>query len=486
MADRVLIKGGTVLSLDRAVGNMVDADVLIEDGIIAEVGTSLRARDAEVVDATDTIVMPGFVDAHRRLWQSLARNAGTTSGADRSADYTPDDVYAATLVGLLRALEAGITTVVDWCDVSGDAAHLEAALPAHADSGVRTVFVPPGSVGARRPSRHHGRVRLPRRRRGASWTRSTLRWAQAREAGRRIHARAGTAAAAGGEVAELGRRGLLGPDVTLCHCTRLSAADFDAVAASSTAVALTPASDMARGVGPPPMQQLIDRGIRPGLGVGDRAARARRCLRPDARRHLRAARHDVRPQAGRQGRAAQPARDPRRHPLRHHRRREGRRALGRSPARSSPGKRADVIVLRADRPNIAPVNDPIGAVVWGMDTSNVDWVFVGGAALVAHGELTADVARARALAVAAQRQRRGRSRRARRRRSEPMSDADALRRRPHEVRRRVALHAGVPRPGPARRRRRDLGPRDAQPGRACRRSPRSPPCSRSPPSARCW
>jgi hypothetical protein len=59
--------------------------------------------------------------------------------------------------------------------------------------------------------------------------------------------------------------------------------------------------------------------------------------------------------------------------------------------------------LRTDRPNIAPVNDPIGAVVWGMDTSNVDWVLVGGTALVEHGELTADVARARTLAEAARR-----------------------------------------------------------------------------------
>ena len=80
MADRLLIKGGTVLSLDRAVGNMVDADVLIEDGIIAEVGTSLRARGAEVVDAAGTIVMPGFVDAHRRLWQSLAGDGADGGG----------------------------------------------------------------------------------------------------------------------------------------------------------------------------------------------------------------------------------------------------------------------------------------------------------------------------------------------------------------------------------------------------------------------
>ena len=70
---KVLIKGGTVLSLDRAVGNLVEADVLIDDGIISEVGSSLRARSAEVVDAADTIVMPGFVDAHRHLWQSLIR-----------------------------------------------------------------------------------------------------------------------------------------------------------------------------------------------------------------------------------------------------------------------------------------------------------------------------------------------------------------------------------------------------------------------------
>ena len=400
MADRLLIKGGTVLSLDRAVGNTVDADVLIEDGTIAEVGKSLRARGAEVVDAADTIVMPGFVDAHRRLWQSLAGDVGAASGPDGSAEYTPDDVYAATLTGLLRAIEAGITTVVDWCDISGDAAHLEAALRAHADSGVRTVFVPSGpwatpvggpTVACGSPDVVEGELDA-----------LALRWAQAREAGRRIHARAGTAAAAGGEVAELGRRGLLGPDVTLCHCTRLSAADFDAIASSSTAVVLTPASDMARGDGPPPMQQLIDRGIRPGLGVGDQQ------LAPgDVFAQMRAVisvQHATMFDLKLAGKGALPnllgTRDVIRYATV-----DGARVAGLSAVTGSlsPGKRADVIVLRADRPNIAPVNDPIGAVVWGMDTSNIDWVFVGGVALVAGGKLTADVARARALAVAAQR-----------------------------------------------------------------------------------
>ena len=75
--------------------------------------------------------------------------------------------------------------------------------------------------------------------------------------------------------------------------------------------------------------------------------------------------------------------------------------LGRVTGSIEPGKQADVIVLRTDRPNVFPVNDPIGAVVWGMDTSNVDWVFVGGRVVMRDGVLQADVQRARGLAIAA-------------------------------------------------------------------------------------
>jgi cytosine/adenosine deaminase-related metal-dependent hydrolase len=67
------------------------------------------------------------------------------------------------------------------------------------------------------------------------------------------------------------------------------------------------------------------------------------------------------------------------------------------------GRQADIVVLRTDRPNIAPVNDPIGAVVWGMDTSNLDWIFVAGEPLMRDGTLTADLGRARSLAEDSQR-----------------------------------------------------------------------------------
>ena len=79
-----LLRGGCVLTLGAKSPNFTEADVLLVDGKVAEVGRGLRARDAEVVDAADTIVMPGFVDTHRHAWTSLFRNLG--DGADREGD----------------------------------------------------------------------------------------------------------------------------------------------------------------------------------------------------------------------------------------------------------------------------------------------------------------------------------------------------------------------------------------------------------------
>ena len=145
---KLLLRGGCVLTMGVKTQNHAAADVLIDGETIAEIGQGLRARDAEVVDATDTIVMPGFVDTHRHACRALFRNLGASipgstpvSSASFGDHYTSDDVYAATLIGLLGAVEAGITTVVDRFDARTDVAAAEAALQAHTDSGLRTVFV---------------------------------------------------------------------------------------------------------------------------------------------------------------------------------------------------------------------------------------------------------------------------------------------------------------------------------------------------------
>jgi cytosine/adenosine deaminase-related metal-dependent hydrolase len=225
-------------------------------------------------------------------------------------------------------------------------------------------------------------------------------WERARALGLRIHAHAERGAPIGGAVAAAAGRGLLGPDVTLVHPTDVDDADLEAIASSGAAISLAPSSEMAGGRGSPPIQELIDRDIRPGLGVDDE-----RVAPGDLFAQLRetiSLQHATVFDRKLAGKAGVPKLMSTRDVIRSATS-DGARVAGLGGVTGSlePGRRADVIVLRTDRPNVFPINDPIGAVVWGMDTSNVDWVLVDGRVVMRNGVLEADVARARALAEAA-------------------------------------------------------------------------------------
>jgi cytosine/adenosine deaminase-related metal-dependent hydrolase len=405
---RLLIRGGCVLTVGARASNLTEGDVLIDGAEIAEVGRGLRARDAEVVDATDTITMPGFVDTHRHVWTSLFRNLGEP-GIDIAAvrDHLgPDDVYAATLIGVLGALEAGITTIVDWWDLPLDDEATAAALRAHDDAGARSVFV---LASQDRATRERVDEFL-----GSAGPRTTITLgsavddidriaddqALARDLAVRRFLHATPGRGRPGLIAELAGRGLLGDDITIVHPIELDAADVAAIASSGAAVSLAPSSEMATGYGSPPIQELIDAGIRPGLGIdregvapGDMFAQMRQTI------SLQHATVFDRKLAGK---GALPRLMTTRDVLRHATADGARVAgLGASAGSIEPGKQADVVVLRTDRPNIWPINDPIGAVVWGMDTSNIDRVIVGGDTVLERGVLEADVAAAGQLAARA-------------------------------------------------------------------------------------
>lgn len=425
---RILLRGGCVLTLGARSQNLSRGDVLVEDDRIAEVGTDLRARDADQVDATDTIVMPGFVDTHRHAWTSLFRNLG--DGDPRStvrapmwavADhYGPEDAYAATLIGLLGAAEAGITTVVDWSHLPIEGGLAEAALRAHAEAGLRTVYVH-APTGARSAASDLGSAVAALAAAAGPLTTiafgsvvpgagdaddddsraSEAAWAVARSLGLRIHAHA-PGRTDTGVLARAAKRGLLGDDTTLVHHAAVNEADLEAVASSGAAISLTPASDMAAGVGSPPIQELIDRDVRPGLGIDDE-----RVSPGDLFAQMRATislQHATVFDRKLAGKAGLPKLMSTRDVIRFATR-DGARVAGLGGATGSieAGMPADLIVLRTDRPNIFPINDPIGAVVWGMDTSNVDRVLVAGRTLVRDGRLEADVDRARALGEQARR-----------------------------------------------------------------------------------
>ncbi|MGA7272483.1 MAG: amidohydrolase family protein, partial [Acidimicrobiia bacterium] len=226
--------------------------------------------------------------------------------------------------------------------------------------------------------------------------------AQARKLGLRIHAHAGSDPSQNGVVSDLAQKGLLGPDVTLVHCLHLDEADFDSIASSGASVSLAPSSEMARGSGSPLVQRLLDRDIRPGLGIDDERVAPGDMFGP--MRETIALQHATYFDRKLAGKGGLPNLLTTREVIRYATS-DGARVAGLEQVTGSlePGKKADIILLRTDRPNIYPINDPIGAVVWGMDTSNIDWVLVEGRTLVSNGALSADVGRARDLALAAQR-----------------------------------------------------------------------------------
>ena len=123
---KLLLKGGTVLSIDPEIGDLATGDVLIDGDEIAAVAGSIDA-DAEVVDCTGRIVIPGFIDTHRHTWEAAIRNCAPNATLDDyfvevldtfAPAYTPDDVYASNLAGSLECLNAGITTLVDWSHIN--------------------------------------------------------------------------------------------------------------------------------------------------------------------------------------------------------------------------------------------------------------------------------------------------------------------------------------------------------------------------------
>lgn len=408
MTHGTVLRSGWVLPMAPGRDPFV-GDVLVERDRLAAVGKPVPDGDAEVVDCRGCIVLPGLVDTHRHLWQSALRGiaADWTLGqyfarmrGHFGGRFRPEDTYAGTLLGAVEALDAGVTTLVDWSHNLNGPEHADAGWQALVDAGGRAMFAY-GATNeqalARDPLPHTDDVRRLRAEVGADdGARVTLGmavrgpefstmevaeadWALARELGLPVTVHVGGGLrGAGGHVAELARRGLLGPDTTYVHCNMLTDAELDAIAAAGGRASVSPEVEANMGHGPAATARLRARGIPTGLSVdvcttvgGDLFGAMRTALAL-----ARGAAHEAALAMGETlDRVPLTAAD-----VLAMATIEGARAIGLDDRVGSlePGKQADVLVLRADAPNLAPLSDPVAATVLAAGVQNVDAVMVAG------------------------------------------------------------------------------------------------------------
>jgi 5-methylthioadenosine/S-adenosylhomocysteine deaminase len=392
-----LFKSGTIVTMDPKVSNLSTGDVLVDDDRIAAVGVNLQADGAEVIDATGSIVMPGLVDAHHHMWLSVMRRmmpdvddlfayigvVAETLGAH----YRPLDMYLSTKLTAAASLDAGITTIIDACHSSRSPEHTDAALDALDETGIRALHMV-GAAMDKKASAAHLPADLRRPADNGNHGDGLVRvglfgqlnldwWKVARGLDMRILTEfIGDLAKLGPEFAE---PGVLGPHNIFNHCTRVPQETWNLFADAGVNVTVNPRSDALFGFDDESFayQQAIDHGLSPALGIdldtafGSDLFGEMHALFGQQRSAMRYRRF--------RGEAKVPAPISVKAVLKAATV-NGARAAGLESeiGTLTPGKQADIIMVRTNGVAVFPVTNAIGTIVQAVERSDVDTVMVAG------------------------------------------------------------------------------------------------------------
>ncbi len=435
MGERLLLRGGHVLTVDPELGDLPKGDVLIDGDTIAAVGPEVDA-DAQVIDVTGHIVIPGFVDTHRHTWEAAIRGCAPNATLDDyfvevldtfAPMYRPEDVYASNLAGALECVNAGITTLVDWSHINNTPEHPDAAISGLREAGIRAQYaygsantsladywfesklaIPRDDVRRVREtyfSSDDGLLTMALATRGPGFCIDDVvraEWGAARELGIPItvHVAMGRLAGRFGMVRQLHNLGLLGADTTYIHCCYFSDEEWGLVADSGGTISIAPQVEAQMGHGWPPVMKAREHGLRPSLSIdvvttvpGDMFTQMR-CAFGCERARVNAVAWEAN--------TAVPDTMLTARQMLEMATANGAHVAGLEDRTGSltPGKKADVVVIDGRSLNVAPVIDPVAAVTLCADVSNVDTVIIDGKIRKQGGKLLADVDKARRLVEA--------------------------------------------------------------------------------------
>ena len=402
----VLFTGGTVLTMDDSRAVLTDTDVLVVDDRIAEVGPRLTAPDGAVVmDATDGIVMPGMIDTHRHMWQTAMRAYGADWTLtqyfvwyylEHGKHFRPEDVGAGNLLSAWDALEAGVTTTVDWSHGLQSVDHAEAAVEAlravpgrfvlaygniqagpwewTADPAVRSFLernrgAADDMLGFQLAFDVTGDPEFPER----------AAFEVARDLGLPVTTHAGVWGATNDDgIRLMHEHGFMGPDNVYVHAATLTTDSYHRIAATGGAVSVSTESEQCAGQGYPPTWQVRRHDIPVSLSMdtsvwwsSDLFSAMRTTLGADrSREHLEA--HAAGDTVTHTHLRAEQVVD--------WATRGGARALGRDDlGRLTPGAKADVVLIKNDASPVSfPLLNPYGHVAFQAQRGDVHTVLVNG------------------------------------------------------------------------------------------------------------
>lgn len=419
MAAEIIIRGGVVVTADGD-NRITEGDVASVDGELVCVGGkhTPAGRDYEIIDASGCVVMPGLVQSHVHMCQTLARGrADNLELLDwlrqvvwpYEGALEAEDVSAAARLACVELLLSGTTAVLDM----GTVHHTDEIFAAARDAGLRATIgkammdeddpaIPAGlrestadslAESARLCREWHercdGRLRYAYAPRFAlSCTDELLRAVPeaARERGARIHTHASENKS---EIAEVQRRrglrniayladaGMVGDDVGVAHCVWLDPDEVEILASSGTHLLHCPSSNLKLASGIAEVPELAAAGVAVSLGAD--GAPCNNNLDGFVEMRLAALIH--KPRVGPRAMPASAVIDMATM--------GGARALGLAGQIGSleVGKRADVIAVDVSGPHVAPVRDPLSAIVYACHGSDVRHVVVDGKVVVRDREL---------------------------------------------------------------------------------------------------
>lgn len=405
---RLLLKGGTIVSMDAATGNLAQGDLLIEGAHIVAIGPQLSAPDAVMLDAHDMIIMPGMIDTHRHAWEGQLRRINPNSSTledycngthfSFARHYRPHDMYVGNLLTALGCINAGITTIIDNSHNARSAAHSDAAVEALLDAGIRALHAPGAPLAGTWDDAAWPYDLARLKAKYFSGQQSLVSMAMMAQIDRQLWARAralelpivteffGHQMAS--ELEALQRDGLLGPDNIFNHCTDLPDATWEMLRSAGVRVNVCPRSDAHYALedGVCSYQRALTHGIKPGLSVDNESSYSgdlfmemrvafylQRSMAQHCRHHGHA--HAPAPVMMQDLLAAATI--------------DGAAVAGLAHQVGSlrVGKQADIVMLRTGDINLYPSNNALGTIVHAAESGNIDTVIIGGQIRKRHGHL---------------------------------------------------------------------------------------------------